>query len=77
MLINEIKGKLLKKPLEVTVSKEYIAECEDLDLYGEGYTEEATIEDLKETFLEMHEGWTSDEFEGCEEQEKKYREYLD
>jgi len=76
MLIDKINDKQLKKPLDVTVTKEYVAVCEDLELYGEGDTEEAAIEDLKEIFFDMYGAFTGSELEGCEEQEKKYLEYM-
>ena len=61
MLINEIKGKPLKKPLEVTISKQYVAENEELELFGQGDTEEEAVEDLKEVFLDMYENFLIDE----------------
>jgi len=61
MFINEIKGKPLAKPLEITISKQCIAECEDLELYGEGDTEEEAIEYLKEVLLDIRDDLLSDE----------------
>ena len=55
MFISEIQGKPLTKPLEVTITKQYIAENDDLELFGEGDTEEEAVEDLKETFLDIYE----------------------
>ena len=55
MFINEIGGKPLKKPLEVTITKQYIAENDDLELFGEGNTEEEAVEDLKEALLDIYE----------------------
>jgi len=53
MLINEIEGKKLKKPIKVKISKYYIAESDDLNLYAEGITEEEAINDLKMTVLDI------------------------
>jgi len=61
MFINEIPGKKLKKPLEVTISNQYIAENEELELFGQGDTEEEAVEDLKEVFLDMYENFLIDE----------------
>jgi len=55
MFINEIQGKKLKKPLEVTITKQYIAENDDLELFGEGNTEEEAVADLKEAFSDIYE----------------------
>ena len=55
MFINEIQGKKLKKPLEVTITKQYIAENDDLELFGEGNTEEEAVADLKEALLDIYE----------------------
>lgn len=72
MFITEINSKRLKKPLEVKVSKTYLAEVEDPEFYGDGDTEEEAIYDLKMAiegvyrFFKEHE----DEFDD-EEQKKK------
>ena len=55
MFINEIQGKPLKKPLEVTICTQYIAENDDLELFGEGNTEEKAVADLKEALLDIYE----------------------
>ena len=55
MFINEIQGKPLKKPLEITICKQYIAENDDLELFGEGNTEEEAVADLKEALLDIYE----------------------
>jgi DNA phosphorothioation-dependent restriction protein DptG len=55
MFITEINGKKLKRPLEVTISKTYIAEIEDPEFYGDGCTEEEATKDLKETIIEIYE----------------------
>ena len=55
MFINEIGDKKLKKPIEITITKQYIAENDDLELFGEGNTEEEAVEDLKEAFLDIYE----------------------
>ena len=79
MLINEIGDKKLKKPLEVTISKTYIAENEDLELFGEGNTEESAIEDIKEAFLDIYEDLIIDEefTTGGEEYKKNFLAYVD
>ena len=61
MFINEIPGKKLKKPLEVTISKQYIAENEELELFGQGDTEEEAVEDFKEAFMDLYENFLIDE----------------
>jgi len=55
MFINEIQDKKLKKPLEITITKQYIAENDDLELFGEGNTEEEAVADLKEAFSDIYE----------------------
>ena len=80
MLIDEIGDKKLKKPLEVTISKTYIAENEDLELFGEGNTEEEAVADLKEAFLDIYEDLTNTEKDfatGGEEWRKKLLAYVD
>jgi hypothetical protein len=54
MFINEIEGKKLKKPLEVKVSINYIAEAEDYEFYGDGETEEEAVYDLKKAIEGMY-----------------------
>ena len=79
MLIHEIGDKPLKKPLEVTISKTYIAENEDLELFGEGNTEESAIADLKEAFLDIYETLIIDEefTTGGEEYRKNFLAYVE
>ena len=79
MLINEIGDKPLKKPLEVTISKTYIAENEDLELFGEGNTEEEAVADLKEAFLDIYEDLIiNEEFTtGGNEYKKNFFAYVD
>ena len=79
MLISEIKGKLLRKPLEITISKTYIAENEDLKLFGEGNTEEEAVADLKEAFLDIYEDLLiNEEFtESGDEYKKKLLAYVE
>ena len=80
MFISEIGDKRLKKPLEITISKTYIAENEDLALYGEGNTEEEAVADIKEAFLDIYEDLTNvdEEFtEGGDEYKKNFLEYFD
>ena len=55
MFINEIDGRKLKKPLEVEISKSYIAENDELELFGQGDTEEEAVADLKEALLDIYE----------------------
>ena len=55
MFINEIQGKSLKKPLEVTICTQYIAGNEELEIFGQGDTEEEAVADLKEAFLDIYE----------------------
>jgi len=61
MLINEIEGKKLKKPFEVKIEKLYIVENEDLEIYGEGDTEEKALEDFKYACLDLYENFLIDE----------------
>ena len=78
MLIHEIKGKKLKKPLEVIISKTYLAENEDLALFGEGNTEEEAIEDLKEVLLDIRDDLLSDEgFDNKDEYARKILDYFE
>ena len=79
MLINEIGDKKLKKPLEVTISKTYIAENEDLELFGEGNTEEEAVADIKEAFLDIYEDLIIDEefTESGDEYKKRFLSYVE
>jgi len=61
MFINEIGDKKLKKPLEVTITKQYIAENEELEIFGQGDTEEEAVEDLKSTLLDIYEDLLTDD----------------
>ena len=77
MLINEIGDKKLKKPLEVKISKQYIAENEELEIFGQGDTEEEAVEDLKEVFMDIHEDLlTDDGFDNSGEHAKKFLAYF-
>jgi len=77
MLINEIGGKLLKKPLEVTITKQYIVENEELEIFGQGDTEEEAVEDLKEVFMDIYEDLlTDDGFDNSGEHAKKFLAYF-
>jgi len=78
MYINEIKGKPLAKPLEITVSKQYIAECKDLEIYGEGDTEAEAIKDFKEALLDIRDDLLSDEgFDNKDEYARKILDYFE
>jgi len=79
MFINEIPGKKLKKPLEVKISTQYIAENEELELFGQGDTEEEAVEDLKEVFLDMYENFLKDEpyTDSGDEYRKRFLSYFD
>ena len=80
MFINEIGDKRLRKPLEVAISKTYIAENEDLELYGEGNTEEEAVADLKEAFLDIYEDLLiiDEEFtKSGDEYKKRFLSYVD
>ena len=80
MFISEIGDRYLKKSLEITISKTYIAENEDLGLYGEGNTEESAIADLKEAFLDIYEDLLiiDEEFtKSGDEYKKKFLAYFD
>ena len=78
MFINEIQGKPLKKPLEVTITKQYIAENEELEIFGQGDTEEEAIEDLKEIFMDIYEDLlTDDGFDNSGEHAKKFLAYFE
>jgi len=61
MLINELFDKKLKKPFEVKIEKLYIVENEDLEIYGEGDTEEKALEDFKYACLDLYENFLIDE----------------
>ena len=77
MFINEIPGKKLSKLLEVKISKQYIAENEELEIYGEGDTEEEAVEDLKEVFMDIYEDLlTDDGFDNSGEHAKKFLAYF-
>jgi len=79
MKINEIGDKKLKKPLEITVCKQYIAECDELELFGEGNSEEEAVADLKEAFLDIYEDLIiNEEFTtGGDEYKKRFLAYVD
>jgi len=72
MLINELFDKKLKKPFEVKIEKLYIAENEDLEIYGEGDTEEKALEELKQAFIDIYEDLLTDE-EAYTDNGKEYR----
>ena len=55
MFINEVGDKPLKKPLEIEICKSFVATNDDLELFGEGNTEEEAVADLKEAFLDIYE----------------------
>jgi len=78
MLINEIFGKKLKKPLEVKISKQYIAENEELEIFGQGDTEEEAVEDLKSVLIDIYEDLlTDDGFDNSDEYAKKFLAYFE
>ena len=80
MLIDKIGGKPLRKPLEVTISKTYLAENEDLELFGEGNTEEEAVADLKEAFLDIYEDLSNPDekfTESGDEYKKKLLAYIE
>jgi len=78
MFINEIFDKKLKKPLEVKVSKTYIAENEDLELYGEGDTESEAIEDFKVAVMDIYESSIIyDKYHLGKAYKNKFMEYFD
>jgi len=78
MLINEIQGKKLKKPFEVKISKQYVAENKELEIFGQGDTEEEAVEDLKLTLLDIYEDLLTDNgFDNSEEYAKKFLAYFE
>ena len=78
MFINEIQGKKLKKSLEVTISKQYIAENEELELFGQGDTEEEAVEDIKSVLTDIYEDLlTDDGFDNSDEYAKKFLAYFE
>ena len=78
MFINEIQGKKLKKPLEVKISKQYIAENEELEIFGQGDTEEEAVEDLKSVLIDIYEDLlTDDGFDNSDEYAKKFLAYFE
>ena len=78
MLINELFDKKLKKPFEVKIEKLYIVENEDLEIYGEGDTEEKAIEDFKYACLDLYENFLIDEpyTDGGDEYKDKFLAYF-
>ena len=78
MLIEKIKGLKLKKPFEVKISKQYIAENEELEIFGQGDTEEEAVEDLKLILLDIYEDLLTDEgFDNRDEYAKKILVYFE
>ena len=79
MLINEVGGKRLLKPLEIEIQKSFIATNDDLVLFGEGNTEAEAIEDLKEAFLDIYEDLIiGEEFtESGDEYKKRFLSYIE
>ena len=79
MFINyDAKGKKLKKSLAVKISKQYIAENEELELFGQGDTEEEAVEDLKLTLLDIYEDLSMDDgFDNSEGYAKKFFAYFE
>jgi len=78
MFINEINDKKLKKPLEVTICKQFIAENEELSMFGQGDTEEEAVEDLKSALLDIYEDLlTDDGFDNSDEYAKKFLAYFE
>ena len=77
MLINEINGKKLKKPFEVKISKQYIAENEELEIFGQGDTEEEAVEDIKLILWDIYEDLSTDDgFDNSDEYAKKFLAYF-
>ena len=77
MLINEILGKKLKKPLEVTISKQYIAENKELKISGQGDTEAEAIKDISSILLDIYEDFlTDDGFDNSTGLAKKFLAYF-
>jgi len=79
MLINEIFDKKLKKPFEVKIEKLYIVENEDLEIYGEGETEEKALMDFKYACLDLYENFLIDEeyTDSGKEYRDKFLSYFD
>ena len=78
MFIDEIQGKKLKKPFEVKISKQYIAENKELEIFGQGDTEEEAVEDLKLILLDIYEDLlTDDGFDNRDEYAKKFLAYFE
>ena len=78
MFIDKIPGKKLKKPLEVTISTQYIAENEELEIFGQGDTEEEAVEDIKLVLLDIYEDLSTDDgFDNSEEYAKKFLAYFE
>jgi len=78
MFINEIGDKKLKKPLEVKISKQYIAENEELELFGQGDTEEEAVEDIKSVLTDIYEDLlTDDGFDNSDGYAKKFLAYFE
>ena len=55
MLIDKIKGKKLKKPIEVVINKLYTVECSDLNLSGSGATKKEAIADFVFAVVDIYE----------------------
>ena len=79
MLINKIKGLQLKKPIEVVIKKLYTAECEDLNLHGEGDTKAKAIKDLKFAVADIYEDFemSDNDTDSGKEYEDRFLAYFD
>ena len=81
MLIDKIKGLNLKKPIEIVVTKYYTAECEDLNLHGQGLTRAKAIQDFKFAVTDIYEDFEisndDDYTDGGKEYEDKFLAYFD
>ena len=79
MLIEKIKGLQLKKPIEVTVTKLYTIECNDLNIHGSGATKKEAIADFVFAVLDIYEDFqmSDNDTEKGKKYEEKFLSYFD
>ena len=79
MLIDKIKGKKLKKPIEIIVNKLYTVECTDLNLYGSGATKKEAVADFIFGVVDIYEDFemSDGDIDGGKEYRDKFLAYFE
>ena len=78
MLIDKIKGKKLKKPIEIIINKLYTVECTDLNLYGSGATKKEAVADFIFNVIDIYEDFEMDgDIDGGKEYRDRFLAYFE